>query len=115
MEWAQIHIEAVKKNCIKQIQFNQPIPQDILAEINVPIDDESDTYQNDTTGESATFLRKTSSGQQTFIFTPDLLTQIKEVSCINDCYGHGKCIKGIYFSAELVRIRSATAYLQEKN
>ena len=103
MEWTQIHIEAVKKNCIKQVEFNQPIPQDILAKIIVPTDDDNGTYGhdndtngNDTTWETTTFIPTTVSNKQSFIFTRDLLTQIKEVSCINDCNENGKCIKGIY-------------------
>ena len=97
MEWTQIHIEAVKKNCISQVEFNQPIPQAVLAKITVPTDDNNDTYGNDTTAETMTFLPTTASNQQSFIFTPDLLTQIKEVSCINDCSEHGQCVKGIHW------------------
>ena len=100
MDWTQIHIEAVKKNCIGQVEFNQPVPQDVMDTITIPTEDYNISYGNgtlgkDTTLETTTSLPKTTSIQHSFIFTPELLTQIKEVSCINDCNEHGQCVKGI--------------------
>lgn len=88
MEWTQIHIEAIKKECINMVEFNQPIPPEVLDLIKVP------TTANNTSWGTTTDIPNPTTGQQTFQFTPDLLKNIKDVSCINDCSENGKCEKG---------------------
>lgn len=94
MEWTQIHIEAIKKECINIVEFNQPIPQEVLEHIQPPSDPDNDTTANSTKWSTKNDISKPTTWQQTFQFTPDLLRNIKDVSCINDCSGNGKCEKG---------------------
>ncbi|XP_052274252.1 von Willebrand factor D and EGF domain-containing protein-like isoform X4 [Dreissena polymorpha] len=91
MEWTQLHIEGIKKACIRIVEFNQPIPAEILANFNT-----TSNYENNSTNTSdvSFLLSTTPSFLNTSLFTSDLLQRIKEVSCPNDCDNHGQCMNG---------------------
>lgn len=89
MEWTSVHIEAAKENCLKYMLFNQPIPQEVLDNIQTPSDNSSDGTKTNPIGVSQ--------------FTPERLKYLRDVSCLNDCNGNGQCESGmhIYLSISL--------------
>lgn len=87
MEWAQVHIEAIKDNCLRHVKFNQPIPKEVLDNIQRP-------SQNSSEDNTTTSTTASPDEDQALIFTPEILETIKELSCLNDCSGNGQCVKG---------------------
>lgn len=92
MEWAQTHIEAIKDNCKRHVEFNQPIPQDVLDNIQIPANNSSDDDNSSTT--SPVPISTTTTAAPTNVFSPQLLNNIREMSCPNDCSKKGTCTNG---------------------
>lgn len=82
-----MHIEGLKQNCIKQVELNQPIPEDVLkmARANLP------TEWLSTTTEAPPTVANSANA-----FTAKLLQNLKNIGCPFDCYGHGECRNGVF-------------------
>jgi len=101
LEWTKVHIEALKQNCIDYVAYNQPIPEDVLKNATAPLPEEwfnSTDYENETTV-TPTPTQITTNGpitvtQNPGYFTSDLLDNLKDIGCPNDCNGNGVCQKG---------------------
>jgi hypothetical protein len=91
MEWTQLHIEGIKKACVRLIEFNQPIPHEVLATLNITTPGDNIATTNATSGASTTMTPFV-----TAIFTLELLKRIKEIACPNDCGHHGQCVNGTW-------------------
>ncbi|XP_053373990.1 uncharacterized protein LOC123532953 [Mercenaria mercenaria] len=103
MDWTNIHLEGIKKQCIYNMEVNQPLSDSVLSELNRLTEDPNDFKKNDSeynssfsTTETPTTIvsAKTPVTEPSFTFTPEMLEHIKSVSCLNDCSGHGKCSEG---------------------
>ncbi|KAL4216668.1 hypothetical protein ACF0H5_024391 [Mactra antiquata] len=92
MDWTMQHVESIKETCIDHVEVMQPLPPDVRAEL-VVLPDRNTTDDNNGTIEYPT-LPPLNEFSNPNIITPELLTDIKDVSCPNECQGHGECIKG---------------------
>jgi len=74
------------------------MPQDILDSITPPTFDDNDTMANDShsTQTTASPITATTVNPNAGLITPELLEEIKDVSCPEDCSGHGTCVNGTF-------------------
>lgn len=97
MDWTNVHLEGIKKQCIYNIDVNQPLPAEVTSELNKLTNDPKDFKRNATnnqTNVASTGMPQMPETNQSFIFTEELLETIQSISCLNDCSGHGKCERG---------------------
>ena len=79
MDWTQIHIEGIKQACIEHLELHKPIPLEVLATTAVIV-------ENNTSTDHAFVSSLTPYDAEI------LIGNLKDVSCMNDCSGHGNCV-----------------------
>ena len=89
MDWALTHLEGVKSHCSYQVEVNQPLPAEVLADPSYT-DITNDTFGNNT----ITNVTLPPTQNVVPVFTPDFLAKIEEISCLNECNGKGICLNG---------------------
>lgn len=87
MDWSLTHLEGMKENCIHEIKVNQPLSEGDLKDVEIIVNNTNINF-NTTTNESVIVPEIPS-------FSKELLNDIEDVNCPNECNGNGKCEKGI--------------------
>lgn len=88
MDWTMTHLQAIKDTCQHQIKINLPLPPEILA------DKSFIKYANHSAVNVTNKYDLPSPHVVHKAFSSDFLATIEEISCLNECSGHGKCNNG---------------------
>jgi len=99
-DWTQLHIESLKQSCIAHVEFNQPIPEDIVRLATAPLPEEWFNITDDTNITDVLAIQPqptilTPGTTKQSVFNVDLLLSLRDIGCSNDCSGNGECRKGI--------------------
>lgn len=87
------HLEGIKETCVEHVEVMQPLPPEVRAEL-VVLPENTSTGGNNVTVVYSTLPPPTTPSGGADVITPQLLDDIKEASCPNECEGHGVCNNG---------------------
>jgi len=92
-----VHIQALKQNCIEHVEYHQPIPEEIIQSATEPLSEEWFNETEEATTTAAPGASSTGSvAPETSFFTIESLSNLRDIGCPFDCYGNGACHEGNY-------------------
>jgi len=83
-------VDAIRQNCIKHVEFHQPIPEEVLQEARAALP--AEWFNESTTVSSVTTTN--APDELDAVFT-DTLRRLKEIDCPFNCNENGQCQNGI--------------------